>query len=603
VTFDLTGLPPTPSEIDAFVRDTSPKAYEKLLGRLLASPAFGETWGRHWLDVARYAESSGKEQNMLYPFAWRYRDYVIDSFNTDKPYDVFVKEQLAGDLLKAASDSEKAEQIIATGFLAVGPKSHNELNAKKFQVDVADEQIDAFSQGMLGLTVACARCHDHKFDPIPTQDYYALAGIFTSSETQFGTASGIQARQSAPLVELPLGAKVPAGSTLEPRELERMKTKLAELRKELDEVRAADKKSGNQPARALFLLQQISVTEKQLSHYTAAGEAKKLAMGMADRATARDMPILARGELERPAEAVKRGTVRAVSDSPLVISRGSGRKELAEWVASPSNPLTARVYVNRLWLHLFGHGLVTSPDNFGTTGVAPSHPELLDYLATRLVAHKWSTKSMLKELMLTAAYRQSSDDNAAAHTVDPDNVTVWRMTPRRLPAEALRDAMLAISGTLDMTRPAGSPVQKYEGNVAILQRTGGLEAMLESRHRSVYLPILRDNVPESLELFDFAEPSLVTGQRDQTSVPSQALYLLNSPQVLKLSEATATRLNKTATTNTDKITTAYRWILGRTPTERELTASTNFLAKMPAKKALPAYVQALYATAEFRYLR
>jgi hypothetical protein len=629
VYFDLIGLPPTPEQVEDFVKGKTD--LEKLVDQLLASPQFGEKWARHWLDVARYAESSGKEQNQVYPFAWRYRDYVIASFNKDKPYNEFLKEQLAGDLLSSKNDTEKAEKMVATGFLAVGAKSHNQQNRQQFQLDLADEQIDAMGQAMLGMTIACARCHDHKFDPIPTKDYYALAGIFMSTETLFGTASGIQVRQSAPLATLPKDSDLPMGDMMSKAEVERMKTRQADLKTQLEKQREEDRKTPGQgvPIRQLVLIQQIGIVEKQLSYYDAEGAPKKMAMAVTDRTFGRDMPIHIRGEVNKLGDVVPRGFVQVISTGPTKItSRGSGRKELAEWVASEKNPLTARVMANRIWQHLFGQGLVQSPDNFGTTGQAPTHPELLDLLASDFVKNGWSMKKLIREVMLTKTYRQASNFNEANAAIDPDNNFLWRMSKRRLDAEAIRDAMLMVSGQLTMTAPTGSPIQKFEGNAQQIGRPGlgggmggpgmgggGLSNLGQSGRRSVYIPIIRDNVPEALELFDFAEPSLVTGSRDGTSVPSQALYLMNNPQVIRLADSFAEKIARKANTDTEKVNEAFKMAFGRAATDAETKAAKLFIEKFTNaetrsgkrkaeidKAAWSAFAQALFSAAEFRYL-
>ena len=612
VTFDLTGLPPTAAEVETFVNDTAPDAYDRLVDRLLASPAFGEKWGRHWLDVARYAESSGKEVNILYPFAWRYRDYVIAAFNADKPYDQFLKEQLAGDLLPAKNDTEKAEHLIATGFLAIGPKSHNERNPMQFRLDLADEQIDAVSQGMLGLTVSCARCHDHKFDPIPTKDYYALAGIFLSTDTRFGTPSVLQARNSAPPIDLPTSANVPVGPSQNRFELERTKTRLADLKKQREEAQTEARKDGQPPLRLLFLTSQIAVLEFQLSHYTSDGTPKKLAMGVNDRSVGRDSPVYIRGELDRPGESVTRGFLQVLhTPSDPKITTGSGRKELAEWVASPNNPLTSRVMVNRVWQTLFGRGLVATPDNFGVTGQAPSHPELLDHLANGFIRDGWSIKKLVRSMVTSHTYRMASDYHAGNAQIDPENVYLWRMSKRRLDAEAIRDSMYAISGQLDKTPANGSPIAKVDGPTQVVERFFGFDRLTDTNHRSVYIPVVRDHVPESLTLFDFAEPSLVTGTREDTSVPAQGLFLLNNPQVLKLSEKTAERLQKEYLSETERIDGAFRMILGRPATAKEAAGAAKFLSQFAESNTKTgrakangwaALAQSLFATAEFRYL-
>ncbi len=626
-TFDLTGLPPTPVDIDAFLKDTSPTAFEKLVDKLLASPAFGERWGRHWLDVARYAESSGKEQNVFYPHAWRYRDYVIKAFNTDMPVDQFFKEQLAGDLMDSKDDTDKANKTIATGFLAMGPKSHNERNQKQFQLDVADEMIDAFSQGMLGLTVACARCHDHKFDPIPTKDYYAIAGIFTSTDLKIGNSGTVGGRGGIPAAKLPNGADVPVGPALSKAEVAKLREQLDDLKKQRDEAIKEAMKDKQPSIRLVGITTRLGVIESQIEQYDTDNQHKKIAMAVTDRTFTKDMPIHLRGEVDKTGETVARGFVQVLGNASPKIGRGtSGRKELADWVASAKNPLTARVYVNRVWLHLFGKGIVTSPDNFGTTGQSPSHPQLLDYLAGTFTKQGWSTKKLVRELVLSHTYRMSSEYHRGNDATDPDNEQLWRMSKRRLDAEEIRDAMLAVSGDLD-TKPAdGSPVAKLAGTSQFLGRFMGMGTM-DSNKRSVYLPIVRENVPEALELFDFPDASLVSGARDDTSVPAQGLYMLNSPKVIGWADAAAQKLKK-FDSETEKLQQAFKMTLGRLPSAKEEAAATTFMTKFKKTEgrnaattggfrpgvrpgartpdvdamAWSALVQGLFSAAEFRYL-
>src|SRR6266545_2801570 len=396
VYLDLTGLPPTSDDVEQFVADTAPNAFEKVVDRLLASPRFGERWGRHWLDVARYAESSGKTVNMNYPHAWRYRDYVIAAFNADKPYDQFIKEQLAGDLMPTDDPKVRAERIIATGFLAIGAKTLNERGGLQFELDVADEQIDVTTQAFLGITAACARCHDHKFDPIPQKDYYALAGIFRSTETCYGTVRFIQSNRPSPTIPLPKDCGLPAGTTdtMTASEKARIEKQIEDLNKQISEA--------TDPIRTIFPRGQVSLLRARLDAFDSEGNPKLLAMGVRDKPagkggpggfgpkggfggsnTIADSPVYDRGEPEKPSTTrVSRGTLQVMSKSPLKIKNGqSGRLDLAEWIASKENPLTARVMANRVWLHLFGRGIVPTADNFGAAGQSPTHPELLDYLA------------------------------------------------------------------------------------------------------------------------------------------------------------------------------------------------------------------------------
>jgi hypothetical protein len=585
VTFDLTGLPPTPAEIEAFEQDRSSDAHATVVDRLLASKAFGERWGRHWLDVARYAESSGKDSNVLYPHAWRYRDWVIAAFNQDKPYDRFLVEQLAGDLLPAADDDERAQNLIATGYLALGSKGQNERDRRQFALDVADEQIDALSQGMLGLTIACARCHDHKFDPIPTQDYYAMAGILLSTETRYGTMRGPGNNHPSTLTALPAGADVPNGPEM-PAAVRRILERLRDgAERQAEAARPAPRTGaggGARPAeqdlqRARIARQTADLIDELLGRFDERGRplpSNRLAMGAVE-GRARDVAVLDRGELDRPREVVARGVPQVLTSEPLAIGAGSGRLELAHWVASSANPLTARVWANRVWLHLFGQGIVPTSDNFGASGMPPDHPELLDWLALELVEHGWSTKHLVRTIVLSRAYRLASQDDARGLAADPELTTLWRFPDRRLEAEAIRDAMLFASGRLQLEPPVGSPVGVLEG---IPRNQAVLSAITAERPvRSVYLPILRGELPDALAVFDVADPAFVTGQREDTNVATQALYLMNDPDVIAAADAFARRLIAQAEGDDARIELAFQLALGRPASGSEKQAARRFL--------------------------
>jgi Protein of unknown function (DUF1553)/Protein of unknown function (DUF1549)/Planctomycete cytochrome C/EF-hand domain pair len=600
--FDLIGLPPTPEQVEAFVKEYqrgSSAAVEKIVDELESSPQFGERWGRHWLDAARYAESSGRSANFSYPQAWRYRDYVIAAFNADKPFDQFIREQLAGDLLPAKDDKQKAEFLIATGFLAIGPKTHNERNPRQFQMDVADEQIDATFEVFQALTVACARCHDHKFDPIPQKDYYALSGIFRSSETCYGTVRVVQNNQPSSLITLPKSAHVPL--PVEPLTAGRRKSIEKQIKDLNDEVAKATGRDG-----ILMTLRQrtqIAMLESQLASYEIDGTPRALAMGVRERSMPADSRVFNRGELDQPGELVKRGFPQVLTAEQPSISRGSGRKELADWIASKENPLTARVMANRVWLHLIGRGLVATPDNFGASGEKPSHPALLDFLATSFVKDGWSVKKLIRSIVLSRAYQMSSQFDEKNFETDPDNILVWRMPKRRLEAEAVRDSMLAISGRLDLTPPTGDIVaQAGEGNAGPRLRGAANQAMTDS-HRTVYLPIVRDQVPEMLTVFDFPDPSLIVGERAITTIAAQSLFLMNNPFVIREAQTVADKLLVSSDSDKDKLKRAYQLCYSRPPTENELENAQSFLAeygkKQPGRAAWIAFCQALFASAEF----
>lgn len=629
--FDLVGLPPTPQQVQAFLKGYAKqpeKTLERAVDELLASEQFGERWGRHWLDVARYAESTGRETNALYPNAWRYRDYVIDAFNDDKPYDRFIQEQVAGDLLSSSSKREKSDLIVATGFLAIGTKGLNDQNNRRFKFDLVDEQIDTTTKAILGTTVACARCHDHKFDPIPMSDYYAMAGIFLSSDTYFGTPSGVQNRHDTPLIELPapdVAPPIPSltlGQSIDLQfRLDQQKEQLADI---LAEARAARQNGNADEAQriqqqALRLRTTSGVLESEAARYGADGTPLALAMGVLDSDDPFDSQLLIRGEEgNATSERVPRGYLQVVQtgDEEPIGPDESGRLQLAHWMTSPENPLPARVMTNRIWHWIFGQGIVSSVDNFGHTGQRPSHPELLDQLAIRFIEKNWSVKDMIREIVLSRTYRQASTFNEDHFLKDPQNALLWRVSPRRLDAESLRDAVLAVSGTLDSERPAASPVARVGSG--FVGRGGRDQTPLsqENVHRSVYLPIVRDLVPEALALFDFADPSLMSGKRDVTTVPSQALYLMNSDFIIRNAEAMAKRLFVELELRGPRlISTAFYLAYARPPTDEETrktsaylerfleVAETEGLAKEDARRlAFTTFCQSLLSSAEFRYL-
>ncbi|WP_425614645.1 PSD1 and planctomycete cytochrome C domain-containing protein [Anatilimnocola sp. NA78] len=621
--FDLVGLPPTLADISSFKSLIEKNGIEAALtaevDELLASPHFGERWGRHWLDVARFAESSGKEANMAFPYAWRYRDYVIDAVNTDIPYNQFIVEQIAGDLLPASDDRERARLLIATGFLAVGPKNLDEADAKQFTADVIDEQVDTVTRAVIANSVACARCHDHKFDPFSMQDYYALAGVFSSTKTYFGTYVTPTNRISGDPLPLPRDAQQPilhAGCT--PAHVAHLKKQLASLQQELEDRKAAAKKAlekGEDTDKYYSITDALRIfwgtggIEGQLEKVDDQGNALPLTMGVLDASQIDDAPLLERGEIHKPGAKVPRGFPRVIelSKQPVISNTQSGRLELAQWLTHPDHPLTARVMTNRVWRHLFGAGLVATTDNFGFSGELPSHPELLDDLTVRFVANGWSLNKLVRELVLSRAYRQASTYDAAAFRIDPDNRLLWRASKRRLSAEAIRDAMLSAAGELDPKRPIGSLVGKEIGDrpISLIGLDTKLPGDLDgSRHRSVYLPILRDRLPDVLDLFDFAEPSLVTGDREITNVPVQALYLMNSPFVLARAAGLAKRLQKEGPEAEERVDRAYLLCYGRAPSAAERKLATEFLSQESAaadeQKLLTAYCQALLAAAEFR---
>jgi len=746
VYFDLTGLPPTPEEVEAFVRDRSVDAYEKLVDRLLASPAFGERWGRHWLDVARYAESVTL-RGLVLKEAWRYRDYVIDSFNRDVPFDRFVREQIAGDLLPADDLVSRQRQLVATTFLALGNTNLEEQDKNQLRMDVVDEQLDVITKGFLAQTVTCARCHDHKFDPIPTRDYYALAGILRNVKAmehanvskwvevpmpvgpaeearlkahekqvaalqaqikklkgaKGAVAKGVLTLKDVPGVvvddarakkvgdwqdstfsgtfigdgythdrnadkgekTLTFDPDLPATGRYEVRlayspgsgradnapvtvfsadgektvkvdmtqspPIDGRFVSLGTYRFEKDgqsfvivsndgtkghvtadtvtfvpadaAAKPGAKSSAADPARGL---------ETKLKQLQDRGPKRPMVMTVVEEKVIEDARVHVRGTVHNLGETAPRGFLRvATRGKPPVIPPGqSGRKELADWIASVDNPLTARVYTNRAWHWLFGAGLVRTVDNFGTTGETPSHPELLDHLASQFVADGWSVKKLVRSIMLSRTYRQSSIQRsplapradlqtargASGLLSDPENRLFSRANRRRLEAECIRDAMLAVGGNLSAER--GGPTFPANLTADYSYKHGG-------NRRSVYLPAFRNSLPEVFEAFDFADPSLVVGRRNISTVAPQALFLLNHPFVAgQADRATDRLLEEDLPDDETRLARAYRLTLGRAPTDGERRVAMKFLADQTGdpKAAWAAVFHALFASADFRYV-
>lgn len=629
--FDLIGLPPTPAEAQAFAqawRGSAGPEREALIratvDRLLASPHFGERWGKHWLDVARFAESNGRESNLTFPHAWRYRDYVIDALNEDKPYDRFIIEQVAGDLLPAEDSVEKARLLIATGFLAMGAKGLNEMNKAQFAADLVDEQLDSVSRAVMASSVACARCHDHKSEPFSMEDYYALAGIFKSTKTHYGTWVDSENNNGGTLLRLPdLPGQIVPNRAGTPQEVAKLKADLAQLsedekkqdiyvKKAQMEGRDLSGEFNDLLRNAIRIYWSRGGLEGRLATLDEKGKALALCMGVEDAAHIQNAALLERGEIAHPGRTVSRGFPKVMHLPGMAAPSKdrSGRLELALWMTNPEHPLTARVLVNRVWRHLFGAGLVRTTDNFGFSGERPSHQALLDHLSVKFVAGGWSVKSLIREMVLSRSYRQASVYREDFFHKDPENRLLWRASKRRLDAEVIRDSMLAISGQLDVSRRSGSLVAELDGqSVSLIGFNKKVPEDLDgSRRRSVYLPVLRDALPDAMELFDAAEPSLVVGDRSVTNVPLQALYLMNGTFVQERARALAERLVKEEGTLQGRLRLAFQLCFNREPDAAEVALAMQFLRGAPESGGLSAdgptllaaYCQALLATAEFR---
>jgi hypothetical protein len=580
LSFDLVGLPPTPHEVEAYVNDSAHGAYERLVDRLLDSPHYGERWARHWLDIVRYGESQGFERNKFRPNAWKYRDFVVEAFNSDMPYDQFVRWQIAGDVLQP--DDPLA--VIASGFLAMGPYDLTAYNngTPPMRAFAREEELEGLvatiSQAFLGLTVNCARCHNHKFDPISHKEFYqlsaALGGTYQGDEREVLTDKG-----------RPIAQK-----------------RVAALRREIESLAAKEKSADvwTKPSLAAKRFRLESVI--------------RLLQGGPVHTARPKQPgpwhILARGDCRQPRDVVGPGGIAALrgisadwnlsQDAP----EAERRKSLARWIADPHNPLTPRVIVNRLWAHHFGAGLVRTPSDFGFQGGSPSHPELLDWLAGQLVrpddGTAWSLKRIQRLIVTSAAYRQSSRNTVKGGQVDADNRLLWRQTPRRLEAEAFRDAVLAVSGEIDL-RMGGPGYRDFKVSSAgdnetytVFDAVGG-----DFNRRSLYRTWLRTSTSPLLDLLDCPDPSVATPKRTVTSTPLQALALLNNRFMEHHAERFAERLKREAPQGASaQVRRGYDLSFARQPTDGEL----DFGQRFAAEYGLTQFCLVLLNTSEFSYI-
>ena len=585
VTYDLTGLPPTPEEIAQFVADERPDAFARLVDRLLESPAYGERWGRHWLDVARYADSNGLDENVAQSNAWRYRDYVVDAFNKDKPFNQFIIEQVAGDLLPYQGEAQRREQLIATGFLSLGPKVLAEPDPKKMEMDIIDEQLDTFGRAFMGMTFGCARCHDHKFDPIQTADYYGLAGIFKSSKTM--EHYRIVARWHENILPSPeteaMKAEYESQLTAKRQAIDDF---IAKKNEEVCNNLGPDAKPPEKPEEHYSaedkkelkkLRDELAALEKKPPEYPSA-------MGVTEGEVA-DLAIHVRGSHLKLGDVVPRHTppVMVGPEAPSFSSSQSGRLELAHWLTDPNHPLTTRVIVNRIWHWHFGYGLVRTPDNFGLLGDTPTHPELLDWLTHRFVDSGWSIKALHRMIVNSSTYQQSSLASPEVIERDPENQLYGRANVRRLEAEAVRDAMLSVSGQLDSSM--GGSLLHVKNRGYLFNHTSQDATEYTSKRRSLYLPIVRNNVYDVFQLLDFPDPAISTGNRVTTAVAPQALLMLNSDLVMECAGQLAQRLLTEGKTDEQRMDRMYRLAYGREATAEETQAQLDFLEKVEAALA------------------
>jgi len=630
VTFDLTGLPPTPDEIDDFVCDKARDAWEKVIDRLLASPRYGERWGRHWLDLARYADTNGYEFDEPRPDAWRYRDYVIRSFNADKAFDRFAIEQIAGD---EAIPGDR-DSLIATGFNLLGPDMTDASDQAQRRLNTLNDMTDTAGLAFLGLTVGCARCHDHKFEPIPQIDYYRLQAFFAPTvfrrDLSVATPAERKAHDDA-MKNYQVATKSIRDeiSALEdPHRSKLFEAKLSMLSPEAQSAHRtpADKRTGGQQELVAETERKVVVTAAEIAKAMSADDRAKLAalqdrlksfdtkkppalpvaMGLTDTpGLAPKTHVLDRGELSNKAAEVSPGYLAILSTAAKPANteptkNSSGRRlALATWITSPDNPLSARVIVNRLWQHHFGRGLVATSSDFGLRGARPTHPELLDYLATELIAGAWQLKRVHKLMLMSETYQQSAQADPEALAKDADNKLLSRMNHMRLEGEAVRDALLAVSGRLNPTM-GGPGVVLPESSVA----AGGSKAVPVTPdpgardRRSVYLFARRNLRDPFLEAFDLPDSNLSCPKRERSTTAPQALALLNAAEASAAAKVLAGRLGREVKLEAERIDAAYRLTLGRAPTAAERERAAAFLRESP----LSELCRALVNLNEFVYL-
>jgi hypothetical protein len=611
VTLDLIGLPPTPEAVDAFVRDPSERAYERLIEELLASPRYGERWGRHWLDLVRFAETDGFEHDAVRPHAWQYRDYVIRSFNDDKPYDRFVKEQIAGDELWP----EAPEALIATGYALLGPDMVDSSDQVQRRHNTLNDITDTTGLVFLGLTMGCARCHDHKMEPISQSDYYQMQAYFAdcSLDRERPVPSASQRRDyEVAMQRYEANEVVQELAKIEApiRESLRLK-KLAKLSPEAQVAHsiAEEKRTAEEQNLVLETAAKVKVTSKEVGEaiqgelrgrYEALqaavrrlGSPPKLPLAMAlSKGKPQPTYVLRRGEYSMPLDEVRPQTAQAVP----AVTKEASRKALADWIASPSNPLTARVIVNRIWQHHFGRGIVASPSDFGLNGARPTHPELLDWLADEFVRSGWSVKAMHRLIMKSRTYRQAM----AVSEAETQKRLYAGWQPLRLEGEIIRDSLLAISGTLNLAMYGPGVFPPVPREVVAGSKGGWSpnDRAAEYSRRSIYIFSRRNLRFPFLEVFDAPDNNLSCAVRERSTTAPQALTLLNATEVMTAAEATAHRLSKAGSDPGAQVVEAYRLILSRAPTQEESMIGQAFLKESP----LVEYCRALFNLNEFVYV-
>ncbi|HXD87945.1 MAG TPA: PSD1 and planctomycete cytochrome C domain-containing protein [Urbifossiella sp.] len=606
VTYDLTGLPPTPEEIATFLKDESPDAFMKLVDRLLASPAYGERWGRHWMDLVRYADTAGDNSDYPIPQMYRYRNWIIDAFNRDLPYDEFVRQQIAGDLMPSKSEDERRSKLIATGYLANTKRFGSYEDARYPWYLTYEDQIDNLGRTFLGLTINCARCHDHKFDPISQQDYYALYGFFSSTRyPRPGIELDKTQRDFVPLATADEIAKIAKERKGKIAELTARLKKLEADKADKAKIKAARKEREDFEKKPLPFETVYAVAEGKTEGKKKVGNACVQIKGDPERLGP---------EVPRRFPSVLGGQTLPASDS------GSGRLHLANWIADPKNPLAARVMANRIWQYHFGKGLVRTASNFGKLGLPPTHPELLDWLAAEFIARGWSVKAMHRLILSSRTYQQASRGDEANARIDLANDFLWRFDQRRLDAESIRDTLLAVGGNLDRT-PGGQHPFPAMSTWNFTQHHP-FKAVYDTEKRSVYVMMQRFQRHPFFALFDGADTNASTDRRLVSTTPLQALYLMNDPFVHAQAKKFAagllgreakseiSREAESAEPSAQRIERAYLLLFGRPPSNDEVAAAKQYLAavakqvggKQATKAAWESLARAMFLSNEFVYL-
>jgi hypothetical protein len=585
LTFDLTGLPPTPAETASYLKDDRPDADARLIERLLASPRYGERWGRFWMDVARYADTAGDNADYPVPEASDYRDYIIRAFNADKPFDVFVREQLAGDLIAARHPSaSSSEQIVATGFLALsrryatGPYELWHLTL--------EDAIDTTGRAFLGLTLRCARCHDHKYDPVTQKDYYALYGIFASTRFPYAGSEEFQSKKFPRSSFVPLLPPEQAGERMASH-----KARLKALEQQISDLEAS-LGEGDRPGATNATRDRLAALQAEHERLRRSEAPPDLPCAYAvSEGSMQSVPLQRGGDPGRPGPVVPRQVppfeFLAMTPPARVPETSSGRRELAEAITRADHPLTPRVIANRVWQHHFGRGIVATPSNFGIRGEPPSHPELLDWLANRVVSNGWSLKDLHRQIVSSRTYRLASLDDASNEAVDPDNRQRWRFGRRRLDAESIRDAMLAVSGNLEERsggRQPFPPIEEWEWT-----QHNAFKAVYPSHRRTVYLMTQRLLKHPFLAIFDGPDTNTSTDVRARSTVPLQALYLMNDPFVQEQAAALARRVLAREADDDERITYLFELAWNRRVSGEERSRFRRFLrdVRIEASKSTP----------------